>query len=341
MTSEQMASSRAGRGSPPELSRQIRALIDVLRLDLTGSVVLTEAATGAYVVTPVIAAAAGATHVHAVTGESAHGTVDEVVTATMALAEELGVRDRITITTDRDIDLFAMADIVTNSGHLRPIDGAAAAAMRPGTVVPLMFEAWELGAGRIDLDLEALRAHGVEVAGTNERHPDIDVFGYLGLLAAVQLADAGVSAYLGRVALWCDNPFLEPMVRGLRGAGATVRVAATAEDLLGGPRPDAVVVAMRPRSEPVLDAAVASRMGDAWPGVTVTQFWGDLDRSAREILRVWPHDPPPPGHMGVLLSRLGPEPVVRLQAGGLKVAQVLRTPPARRTPDDLAYLDIA
>lgn len=34
-------------------------------------------------------------------------------------------------------------------------------------------------------------------------------------------------------------------------------------------------------------------------------------------------DAPPPGHQGILLSSTGLEPVVRLQAGGLKVGQVM------------------
>jgi hypothetical protein len=43
--------------------------------------------------------------------------------------------------------------------------------------------------------------------------------------------------------------------------------------------------------------------------------------------------------MAVLPSDIGPEPVVRLQAGGLKVATVLRKPPHQRTTTDLEYLD--
>ncbi len=36
-----------------------------------------------------------------------------------------------------------------------------------------------------------------------------------------------------------------------------------------------------------------------------------------------PEKEPTPGHMGLMLSSLGVEPVVKLQAGGLKVAEVL------------------
>ncbi len=200
--------------SIPRLGRLVRRAVDSLDLDLSGSIVLTEAATGPYVVTPVIAALAGASYVYAVTHDSRYGTVADVTAATIALANEVGVADRINITTDRRTELFARADVVTNSGHLRPIDGPAIAAMRPGTALPLMFEAWEIDAGRHDLDLAALAERGVRVAGTNERHPDIDVFGFLGLMAVCQLADAGIAAYRGEIALLCDNPFADFMVRG-------------------------------------------------------------------------------------------------------------------------------
>jgi hypothetical protein len=309
-------------------------------LDLTGQVVLTEAATGAYAVTPVIAAAAGA-QVHALARDSRYGTADEATATTLDLADELGVRDQIAITKERDLDLFGLADIVTNSGHLRPIDATVAGRMQPGAAVPLMFEAWELGAGRVDLDLDALRASGVQVAGTNERHPELDVFGYLGPLAVAQLADAGVPARHNRVAVLCDNPFLESLVDGLGAAGADVVSGATLDELLPVRDVAALVVAQRPRSEPVLTPSELHRMSGTWPGLVITQLWGDLDRAAGAAagLTIWPDKAPATGHMGVLLSRLGPDPIVRLQTGGLKVGQVLRTPEALRTLDDLEYLD--
>ena len=36
-----------------------------------------------------------------------------------------------------------------------------------------------------------------------------------------------------------------------------------------------------------------------------------------------PATPPGPGHMGILLNALGHEPIVRLQTGGLKAAEVV------------------
>jgi hypothetical protein len=205
-----------------------------------------------------------------------------------------------------------------------------------------MFEAWEIQAGRVDLDLDALAARGVLMAGTNERHERVDVFGYLGAMAVAQLADAGVATYRSELALLCDNPFRESMVRGITAAGGHLRTAAGLDELLAGPPPEALIVALTPDATSVVSAADLDRIGRTWPGVILTQFWGDIDRDAALAhgVPVWPTQAPAVGHMGVLPSRLGPEPVVRLQAGGLKVAQILRTPPALRAPADEELLDV-
>ena len=61
--------------------------IHTCSLDLKGAVVLTEAATGAYVVTPIIAALAGAEQVFAITKSSRYGSFEKAVNYTMQIAE--------------------------------------------------------------------------------------------------------------------------------------------------------------------------------------------------------------------------------------------------------------
>src|SRR6185436_1689060 len=131
--------------------------------------------------------------------------------------------------------------IVTNSGHVRPLDAATIAAMRPGTVIALMYEGWEFRAE--DLDLAACQGAGVLVAGSNERHPHFDVFSYLGPLAVKLLADAGVGAYGSSILLLCDNPFSDYLYRGLRAAGASVEIA-TRPCEARGQAFDAIVVSL-------------------------------------------------------------------------------------------------
>ncbi|MFC4784700.1 hypothetical protein ACT8ZV_09510 [Nocardioides sp. MAHUQ-72] len=323
------------------LVRLMRSAVAECDLDLSGRQVLTESATGAYVVTPVLAALAGASRVVGVTRGSRYGTVAEVRRQTMALATAAGVAERIEVTDRKRPGDLAAADVVTNSGHLRPIDAGDISLMKDSAVVPLMFEAWELHAGRVDIDLEELRRRGIATAGTNERHPNVDVFSYLGPMAMWQLLGAGLGVHRCRIVVLCDNPFADYVAGGLRGAGADVCVHAHLDELDDERCPDAILVALTPTGRPVVDASATSIIAERWPGTTVVQFWGDLDRDALRAagVAVWPPRGPRPGHMGVLPSDIGPDAIVRLQAGGLKVAQVLLTTTDARTAAAMEYVD--
>lgn len=320
------------------LCRLMLRAVHRLELELAGRVVVTEAASGAYAVTPVIAALAGAREVHAVASDSRFGTADQVLASTEQLAVAAGVADWIALLKSKTAAPFEDADIVTNSGHLRPLDRQTVARMKPGAAIPLMYEAWELRPQ--DVDLDACRLRGIRVAGTNERHPAVDVFSSLGPLAVKLLGDAGVDVGSSRLLLLCDNPFRAYIERGLRSAGADL---ATRERLSDGPideRWDVVLVALRPAAQPVLTAADAHLLAELAPGTAVVQFWGDVDRAALSAgaVPVWPEAPPEPGHMAILPSAVGPEPTVRLQAGGLKVGEVLCGSGHLR-PGEIDYLD--
>jgi hypothetical protein len=308
---------------PRRLAALVKAAVERCQLDLTGKVVLTEAACGPYVVTPILAACAGATRVYATTKSTAHGTVEDVFAQTFEVAQLVGVRDRIEIVCGRSPAIVAQADIITNSGHVRPIDREMIGWMKPSAVVSLMYEAWEFRPG--DVDLEACRERRIRVGATDERHPDIDMFSFLGPMAVKLLFDAHVAVYRSSILLLCDNPFSGFLVRGLKRAGATVDVAASVATAPRQQRYDAIVVALQPRDQPVVSAADAHLISCNWPGAVVGQFWGDIDRVALDALNVplWPEKSPHAGHMAILPSAIGPEPVIRLQAGGLKVGELL------------------
>ena len=321
------------------LARLVTEAVKRCRLDLRGMVVLTEAASGPYVVTPVLAAAAGAERIYAVTRSTRHGTVEEVTRQTTQLASAMGVSKRIHVLTAKTADTIAQADIVTNSGHLRPLDAGTIRAMRPSSVIPLMYESWELRPGEVDL--AACRKRGVLVAGTNERHPHIDVLSYLGVMATKLLADSGVAVYGSRLLVVCDNPFAPFLRSGLEAAGAGVEVVTELEANIRGDAPDAILIAVKPRAIPVVGNAEAARIAATWPGTILAQLWGEVDRDAAAMngLACWPSAAPAPGHMGILPSALGPEPIVRLQAGGLKVGEVLLRGGSDRTQACWEYVD--
>jgi hypothetical protein len=322
--------------NPRRLVTLMQAAVRRLDLDLRGRSVVTEAATGAYGVTPILAALARADRVRALARDSTYGSSDAVAAYTHNLAVFAGVERRIEVVESKRDAGLGDADIVTNSGHLRPLDVQTVGRMKRGAAIPLMYEAWELRPG--DVDLEACRRRGIRVGGTNERHPAVDVFSFLGLMAVKLLTDAGVSVYASRLLLLCDNAFRVFIERGLTAAGAAVEARAHLSKGTVDQRLDALVVALRPCAVPVLRESDIELLAEVAPGTVVAQFWGDVDRDALAAagVPVWPEVPPRPGHMGILPSAVGPEPVVRLQAAGLKVGEVLcQDEPSRA---DLEYV---
>ena len=317
----------AGIAAPRRIVGLMAGLVDRLGLDLRDLVVVTEAGSGAYALTPVLAAMAGARHVRAITRDSSWGTVSEVRATVEAACTLAGVSGGVELTTSRDRRAFEDADIVTNLGFVRPIGAEIVRWLKPTAVVPLMCEAWEARPG--DVDVRACRDHGILVLATNEHDPLCDVFRYSGPLAGRLLLDAGFELLDVRVAVAGTDRFAPVILEWLRGAGvhAThIRPGAEgAYDELQGV--DVLLVAEYATGDPVVGNGAmidAARLAAAAPWLTVVQFAGAIDGSAlaRHGLRCWPPEPVPPHRMARTFAALGPAPVVRLHAGGLKVGEL-------------------
>src|SRR5687767_1411039 len=95
--------------NPVRLVHLMQGAVRECGLDLSEAVVLTEAASGPYIVTPVLAAMAGARQVFAMTRTTAHGTVEHIHRETMELARLAGVEDRISVITDKSREIVATA----------------------------------------------------------------------------------------------------------------------------------------------------------------------------------------------------------------------------------------
>ncbi len=309
--------------NPTRLARLVHDAVAALSLDLSGLTILTEAATGPFAVTAALAACAGAREVFCVARDSRYGSAEDAFAATRQLAAAAGITRNLAFFAEKDPAFVAQADVITNSRHLRPLDQEMIDWMHDLAVISLMYEGWEHR--REDVDRAACQARGLPLVGTNERDPRIGVFDYLGPAAVHLLTDAGFEVLGSRLLLVCDNPFRPYLERYLKLAGATVAsVSDVTGDLPEGPV-DALLLAVKPTGANVIDGVAARRLGAAYPGCCVVQFWGDIDRGALagESLFAWPHLSPGPGRMGILLSDLGPTPAVMLQAGGLKVGEIL------------------
>lgn len=171
----------------------IARLIRKYELNLAGLTVFTEAATGSYKYTPIIAALAGAEHVYAVAADSRYGQKEIVKDQTLREAEVSGVRNKITVIFGKDGDCLSKSDIVTNSGFVRPITSEMVSYMKPTAVIPLMWLASEFRSE--ELDLPACIQKGILVMGTNEHHPLLKLFDSVGFKICKLLFQTGLSVY--------------------------------------------------------------------------------------------------------------------------------------------------
>lgn len=323
-----------------ERARAARLLDELLKrfaLDLSGLAIFTEAASGPYLFAPILAARAGARRVYAVTRDSRYGSAESVIAATRDAAEHWRVGNVVEVATGRPAEWVADADIVTNSGFVRPIDVAMIEEMKPTAVVPLMWETWEFRDS--DLDLEACRRRGILVLGTNESEPPCDMTGYSAALGLKMLFELGLEVYGTRTLLLGGQASLGVAIeRGLALAGAPVTRFGAA-----GGRPyetlaphfaeqgadyDAMLVAEHadPRlllgDGGLLDFAAIQRTN---PGLAIGVIAGAVDGAglAASRLHRFPVAIRPFGNMSYQAYEMGPRPVLELFAAGLAVGQAM------------------
>ena len=100
--------------------------IDALGLDLRGRTVLTEAATGPYVVTALLAALAGA-EVYAYAADNRYASAAEAIAEVAACLDDPALahlQSSVHLVQSVDPEVVRRANVITNSGNLRPLDRA-------------------------------------------------------------------------------------------------------------------------------------------------------------------------------------------------------------------------
>jgi len=312
--------------------RLINDAIHAVKLDLSGLTVLTEAATGYFVFTPLIAALAGADLVLAFPRDSSYATRADVCEITESLASACGVADRVVLLPSLADSRVAQADIVTNSGFLRPLHADFLRRLKPTVAIPLMFETWEFRSE--DLDLAECRRLGIPILGTNEHCPELRIFGYIGHIALKLLYELHFEVFRSRIAVLGSGDFGDTAEVTLRRAGAEVsRIIPVphldwheAKRFLSEAEVVVVVeyhtrrMLLGPGGEIEVEALRAVN-----PDLAVAHICGGVDRAALEAAGFccWPERFAASGYMSVATDYVGPRPLVDLQSGGLKVGECM------------------
>ncbi len=299
------------------MSASIRNRVEVCELDLDGRVVVTEAATGAYASTAAAAALAGAT-VHTLAASNSFGTAVDSITDVELLLSSMDVDPAAVSFYRSRADLpVGRADIITNSGMLRPIDAHIIDRLPDGAAIALMYEAWEARAGDIDYQRAAMKH--IPVVAVDEHHPACGAFEFVGDLVIAAARARRIPLTSRRIGVLSDNPFGPVIRERLDRHGSIVVELGSARD---GTAVDVLVVATTPgvsvpNGTEFIDGAEAARIALATGAASCIQLWGDLDRETLEGLTIEPEVAPRPGYQGVPMSAAGPEPVIRLQVAGI------------------------
>lgn len=311
--------------------RLVDEAITRVGLDLHGLRVLTEAASGAFVCTALAAARAGADAVYAITGDSVHGTAQEVIAYGSEWAEAFGLEKRVCFSTEPAASFASESDIVTNLGFVRPIDAGFVERLPLHAVICLMWEPWEFRAG--DIDVEACRLAGIPVIGTRETDDRLRIFDYVGMLAIKLLLEAGVECFRSRILLIGSDPFGTAIHGKLAALGADVewmRPPASETDLDGAwgsrvERADALILAEhRDRRELVGETGGIRPERFLAGGCQIIHISGVVDDCAlqRASVEKNPDRHVREGHMAVTTDYTGIRSLIDLHVAGLRVGEL-------------------
>lgn len=310
----------------PSLHRAFR-LIDEFReklsLDLRGMTVLTEAGTGPFLHSALIAASAGAARVAAIAPDSAYASHAEIRDWLLAGFAARGLPAAGLEIHARREDVADGVDLFLNLGFVRPIDSAMIARASPAAVVSYMSEAWEFRPG--DVDLAACAAAGIPVAGVNENFGGFAVFDSCGQLALKLLFEAGVEVAGCSVVTLGGDRFGEVVHAALEANGSRSRlVSRLAPDDLEAA--DALVIATYSDRPNVLSGVSPDAVAALNPSLRIVNLVGGFDRAGFERAGIACHPPGGgggPRRMTRTLADLGDRPVLALHSLGIKVAELL------------------
>jgi len=314
--------------------RLIDEAINTLSLNLRGNIVLTEAATGYYALTSMIAALGGAEYVYALVKESRYGSTDNIANETMRLALSWGVKDKIEVLLSRDYDRIKQADIVTNLGFVRPLDSEMLHQLKPTVVIPLMRETWEHR--EEDLDLKECRRLGIPVLGTNEHQYILKTFRYIGYLAIKLLFKLDVEIFRSKVVVLGEGVFGDNTVQTLQHAGASVtQIQLNKGESLQAPvqkiklsECDAIVIVEHNCHDLLIGKngqITAKQLYELNQSVCIAHIAGGVNQGELEEVGI-PFQPSclaSTGYMSVATDYLGPRPLIDLHTAGLKVGEMM------------------
>jgi hypothetical protein len=305
------------------MSRQARLIKDSFnkfQINLQGKIILTEAATGNFVCTSILAAIAGA-RVFAIAKDSKFGSVSQIRNEVMSLAKELDIENKITIIQSlEEIDLGNI-DVVTNTGFVRPINKLIIDKLKPDCIIPLMWEPWEFRPD--DLDLVSAVKKGIKVYGTNESDSRLQTMHYIGLTVLYFLLKEKRSPFSSKILVIGCEKFNKAIEEELKKLNYFVLSFLTEEFNASNICDyDTIVVAEHTYPKMIIGNSKESLIhcSSLAEDQLIIHISGNVDFTAL-ICKHYPDEPASFGYMSYTTDFIDPISVFDLHSAGLKVAE--------------------
>ncbi len=308
--------------------------IEILQLNLDNITVLTEVASGLFLYTPIIAALAGAKRVYAVVNDSIYGKAEDIIKECLNIARFLNIdisqfefsKNNVPIT------FLQNADIVTNSGHLRPLNEEKLKYLKPCAAIPIMYEKWELRTN--DIDVAFCKKNNITIAGTWENHPDLQIFDFCKHLMLKIIFEAGYEIKENNIIIFSSDHYGVLLKAGCEELGANnILVSTNIEEITSSmPMADFIFFCDYNNLNVLLDNTSASlfnlkEIKKLNKSLGIIHLAGAIDMQYvnDEGFHLYPNKNGYVQKMTQTLAYLGPKPLLLLQTAGLKVGQELFT----------------
>ncbi|MCW8930329.1 MAG: hypothetical protein OQL19_08845 [Gammaproteobacteria bacterium] len=308
---------------------KIQESIINLDLNLNNFTILTEVGSNEYIYTPIIAVLSGAKKVFAWTNDTQYGLANDNISECKRILKELNLKDKVEFFSGNfNKKHLSQADIITNSGFLRPLDKNKLKYTKSSVVIPLMYESWELR--QSDIDINYCKINNIKVAGTWENHPKIMVFAHIGALAIKMALNASYEVYRNKIIVWSDDQFGETISNAFKNFYAKEVILTTDENILLKNISDTDFIFLCDYKEKKnyslneifnIDEIVSLNRN-----IGIVHLYGSLDYQLlqEKLSIIYPKFNGKASTMSLTLAYTGLNPIINLQVAGFKVGQLLK-----------------
>jgi len=311
----------------------IKTAVKKFNLNLEGLTVFTEAATGNYLYTPIIAGLAGAKKVYAFTQDLKYASKEDVRNQSLEEAYDLDIFYKLDVIFSKEKECIHKSDIITNSGFVRPITKEMISFMKPTAVIPLMRSGDEVR--NEELDFQACKEKGIVVLGTDETNPQLNLLESSGFKICKILFERGFSVFGDKILLVGSGVVCEyPMLFFKRN---NILVHQVELDTISEKRRtlilenlgfyDVIVINEMYNNVDILSDKgfiPVKLLKKKNPYIQIIHLTGNINKEdiLREGLSLYPEDIAPFGYMSISSDYLGLRCTTLLTVASLKVAEV-------------------